>query len=228
MPENVQPPAGAYRLLSCFADPALPHILGDLMEEFRERAANSGTRTARRWYWREAIRNAAVLLRRQPALQVAGSAILFLVVIHAVMIFAASYAWREWVTSNSPIVNGLPVRPWLGYAGASWHMAFPQTQDAARELYVAIVAGFGFGVLFARLCTGRVQAFRIAVVGCWLAISAWFVIEAVFFVNIGTRWPGSTLLFVRRLVMDFGIRESMAAGSFWVGTYLGAWRRRIA
>lgn len=228
MPENLQPPAAACRLLSCFADPALPQILGDLMEEFRERAAKSGPAFARRWYWRETLRNVAVLLRRQPALQVGTAAIAFLVLIHAVMMLAAYYAWREWATATVPIVNGLPVKPWMGWYGWSWRLAFPPAGlDYSRELYVAIAAGFGLGAIFARYAVGRLRAFRITVVCGWLLIFASFVIYVVFFIRTGARWHGNPLLFVRMLIRDFGMREWLAAAAFWVGTYVGGWRRRF-
>lgn len=64
MPENLRPPRAASRILSCFRSPHLPQILGDLMEEFNERAQSTGLAAARRWYWRETVRNVIVLARR--------------------------------------------------------------------------------------------------------------------------------------------------------------------
>ena len=57
VPENLVPPRAASRILSCFGSPHLPQILGDLMEEFNERAQSSGVSAARRWYWYAILRN---------------------------------------------------------------------------------------------------------------------------------------------------------------------------
>lgn len=65
MPENLQPPRVALRILSCFGGPHLPQILGDLMEEFNERVESSGFPAARRWYWRQILRNMIALAGRR-------------------------------------------------------------------------------------------------------------------------------------------------------------------
>ena len=64
MPENLQPPRAASRILSWFGSPHLPQILGDLMEEFNERAQSAGLSAARRWYWRATLRNMIPLAAR--------------------------------------------------------------------------------------------------------------------------------------------------------------------
>lgn len=61
MPENLQPPRAASRILSFLGSPHLPQILGDLMEEFNERARSTGLPAARRWYWKEIVRNMITL-----------------------------------------------------------------------------------------------------------------------------------------------------------------------
>ena len=61
MPEKLQPPRVASRILSCLGSPHLPQILGDLMEEFNERAESTGLSAARRWYWRAILRNIIAL-----------------------------------------------------------------------------------------------------------------------------------------------------------------------
>jgi hypothetical protein len=227
VPENLDPPTAASWLLSSFSDPAVPQILGDLMEEYHERARASEVSIARRWYWREALRNSVVLLWRQHALQAGIAAIAFLVAVHAAMIFAAHYAWQEWATATSQIVNGLPVEPWLAWYGSSWRMAYPPVLGHDLEFYAAIGAGFGFGTIFARVFVERSQLFRISVLCCWAFVAAWFVIHMLSFTNMELLWRGYSIKFpVRPLLSDFSIRESMAAASFWLGTYVGAWRRR--
>ena len=64
MPENLQPPRAAQRILSYFGSPHLPQILGDLMEEFNERVQTHGLSAARRWYWRATLRNMIALRAR--------------------------------------------------------------------------------------------------------------------------------------------------------------------
>ena len=64
MPENLQPPRAAQRILSYFGSPHLPQILGDLMEEFNERVQSNGLSAARRWYWRATLRNMIALAAR--------------------------------------------------------------------------------------------------------------------------------------------------------------------
>lgn len=61
MPENLQPPRAASRILSCFGSPHLPQILGDLMEEFNEHVQSTGLSAAHRWYWRATLRNMIAL-----------------------------------------------------------------------------------------------------------------------------------------------------------------------
>lgn len=61
MPKNLQPPRSASRILSYLGSPHLPQILGDLMEEFNERAQTNGLSAARRWYWWAILRNMIAL-----------------------------------------------------------------------------------------------------------------------------------------------------------------------
>ena len=61
MPENLEPPRAASRILSHFRIQHLPQILGDLMEEFNERVQSNGLSAARRWYWWATLRNVLAL-----------------------------------------------------------------------------------------------------------------------------------------------------------------------
>lgn len=79
MPENLEPPRAASRILSFFGSPHLPQILGDLMEEFNERAQSAGLRAARRWYWRETVRNMVALAGRREMTGKARPRTLFLI-----------------------------------------------------------------------------------------------------------------------------------------------------
>jgi hypothetical protein len=71
MPEHPKPPALAAAMLNFFSHaPDFAAMLGDIVEEFEERSRTDGQRLARRWYRREAFRNAWALsvreLRRKP------------------------------------------------------------------------------------------------------------------------------------------------------------------
>lgn len=57
-PHNNVPPRGAAWLISLFADQEETDlILGDLSEESFRLAVQSGTASARRWYWRQAVKS---------------------------------------------------------------------------------------------------------------------------------------------------------------------------
>jgi hypothetical protein len=59
----VRPPRVAVGLVMLFGEPGgAESILGDLLEEFSQMAAQSGPASARRWYWRQAARTALHLL----------------------------------------------------------------------------------------------------------------------------------------------------------------------
>lgn len=55
-PHFVQPPRIAVWLLKLFALGEAESILGDLLEEFSLLASKSGVASARRWYWRQAMK----------------------------------------------------------------------------------------------------------------------------------------------------------------------------
>jgi hypothetical protein len=64
--EYLGPPRGAMKLLTFFAgEPDFDTVMGDLSEEFQQRASAFGQAAAKRWYWRETIRNAEAFARRE-------------------------------------------------------------------------------------------------------------------------------------------------------------------
>lgn len=66
MSELLKPPAVAAAILNFFASqPDFPAVAGDISEEFHQRAQSSGAKAAKRWYWREAFRNALALTWRE-------------------------------------------------------------------------------------------------------------------------------------------------------------------
>jgi hypothetical protein len=68
MSELLKPPAVPAAILNFFASqPDFPAVAGDVSEEFHQRTQNSGASAAKRWYWREAFRNALALTWRELA-----------------------------------------------------------------------------------------------------------------------------------------------------------------
>jgi len=66
MTRRVAPPRLAELLVDLFTtEDQRATILGDLLEEFSDLALRSGTAAARRWYWRQALRSIAHLMRVQ-------------------------------------------------------------------------------------------------------------------------------------------------------------------
>ena len=66
MSELLKPPAVPSAILNFFAgQPDFPALAGDITEEFHQRAQSSGGMAAKRWYWREAFRNALALTWRE-------------------------------------------------------------------------------------------------------------------------------------------------------------------
>ena len=66
MSELLKPPAVPLAILNFFASqPDFPAVAGDISEEFHQRIQSAGPRAAKRWYWREAFRNAFALTWRE-------------------------------------------------------------------------------------------------------------------------------------------------------------------
>jgi len=66
MSELLKPPAVPVAILNFFASQSdFPAVAGDISEEFHQRAQKSGVKAAKRWYWREAFRNALALTWRE-------------------------------------------------------------------------------------------------------------------------------------------------------------------
>ena len=66
MSDLLKPPAVPVAILNFFASqPDFPAVAGDISEEFHQRAQSSGADAAKRWFWREAFRNALALTWRE-------------------------------------------------------------------------------------------------------------------------------------------------------------------
>jgi hypothetical protein len=99
-------------LLKFFAsEPDFDIVIGDLSEEFQQQLSAFGHAAARRWYWREALRNATAFARRE----LLRTPVTVLIV--TVFIFVA--LWPIVFFGNQLLVNGrwawIPVRFWHWY-----------------------------------------------------------------------------------------------------------------
>jgi hypothetical protein len=66
MPEPLKLPTIPLVMLNFFASqPDFPALVGDISEEFHQRAQSAGAKAAKRWYRREAFRNAFALTWRE-------------------------------------------------------------------------------------------------------------------------------------------------------------------
>jgi hypothetical protein len=120
--EYVEPPRGALKLLNFFAsEPDFAHVIGDLSEEFQQRAATDGIRAARHWYWRETFRNAGVFTRRQ----------LLRAPVRVIVVTAVTFAgmWLAQFFGNRLLTGiqwaWIPTRYWPLYQSAVFSFLFP-------------------------------------------------------------------------------------------------------
>ncbi len=66
MSELLKPPMIPSAILNFFSgQPDFPAVAGDIVEEFQKRAVSAGTDAAKRWYWRESVRNSIALTGRE-------------------------------------------------------------------------------------------------------------------------------------------------------------------
>jgi len=96
--ELMKPPAVPSAILNFFASqPDFPAVAGDISEEFHQRIQNSGPQAAKRWYWREAIRNAFALTWRELSRTPVRTTLMALSCFFAVSIvtnIVMNYLWR--------------------------------------------------------------------------------------------------------------------------------------
>jgi len=210
MPNELQPPSAPSRLLSWIRDPHLPQILGDLSEEYGERAQSLGAAAARRWYWREVIRNAGVLLWRKRIVGTTLIAVLAVLSINSLLNILFLKADRIMAAVRWPIPYRVLVYrdPW----GMRWPVHF------GFEIICAAIVALAVGYLFALAAPGRAKHLRIAAVVLWLLNSLWFTLWAFVWIH-----PRSHVF---APIVELQIaRELTAAGAFFVGT--GLLRRKL-
>ena len=216
------PPAGASRLLSWFRDPYLPQILGDLDEEFGTRARSLGAAAARRWYWRETLRNAGVLLWRKRLIGTSFIAMLAVLTTNILFAILAEISWHVWMEA---FMWKSQYRPLL--YRQSWGMGWPM--GFAFEILCAPIVALGVGYVFAVAAPERAKHMRIAAVVLWLLNCLWYTLFIFEWIHPrGVLFPPIAWQFKQRLLLEFLSREAVAAGAFFVGAGMAMTRRKTA
>jgi hypothetical protein len=147
----MRPPWFTERLLGSFIEnPAVAEdVLGDLTEEWHERAKRQGPRAASWWYRKQAARSVVHLLRSGcgPALTPA----LFGAALAAALPLLLFTGWAGLMTSVADLVTGM-----FGNGGGDGGETLPLTRTApavwaARALIASFVCGFIGGFLLGLL-----------------------------------------------------------------------------
>lgn len=157
--EYVRPPRGAMNLLAFFAnDPDFDTVLGDLSEEFQQQVTAFGQATARRWYWRETLRNTRVFahreLRRTP------------LVVLATTVFILGSVWLAELAGIRLLEN------------VQWAWVPPRFWGSYREgavLLFATLTWFGAGALAACFLKAREISAIVAFAGLLICLAVYTV-----------------------------------------------------
>lgn len=198
MPELLKPPSIPLAILNFFAhQPDFPALAGDMSEEFHQRAQRSGTKTAKRWYWREALRNACALSARELMRTPVRTSIAALACFLKLNLLVDFYAAVKWAS----------------FQGSLMDFIFIQSQSSLFHL-VNFAVSVAVGWFGARRLPGREWALALTfslVIGCLALMGGSFALF-VLKPDIPT-WVRKSLIFanVLRLV------------GFWLGSL---WIRR--
>ena len=211
MHNSMKPPSAASQMLSWIRDPHSAQILGDLSEEYGERARSLGAAAARRWYWRESLRNAGVLLWRKRIVGTTAIAMLAVLSVNILFGVLASIAWSIWASAVQWPSQYRPL-----FYQLSWKMGWPGSYTF--EILCAPIVGLAVGYLFALAAPDRAKQMRIAAAVLWLLNGIWFTLWVFAVVHPYGRFiPTITMGMKQRLLFEFLSREAVAAGAFFVG-----------
>lgn len=138
-PDPDQPPRAATWLLGLFAAAEEDeHILGDLSEEYFERASQTGQRSARRWYWRQTLKSIPHLVglsfRAAP--------------VRTTLAVAAGFAFRRLIAPQiGPAAFALLDRTQIYEQHFSLYLFLASTGLDIAHLMVFLMAGVLVGVI---------------------------------------------------------------------------------
>jgi hypothetical protein len=199
MSQLLKPPAVAVAILNFFASqPDFPAVAGDISEEFHQRAHNSGPQAAKRWYWREAFRNALPLTWRE----------LMRTPIRTTLIAFGCFLGANLITDLYAFLKYYPL-PAMN--------VFNDQSHRGLNYLVNFIAYLATGWVAGRLLRGREWALTLTftlVSACLVLPGMWYL----FFV-LKTNLPPS----IREFVI---VGNVLRIGAFWLGS-LGIRHLRI-
>ena len=204
--DYVTPPRGAVGILNFFAsEPDFANVVGDLSEEFQQRASAHGHLAAKRWYWREAFRNAMVLgqreLLRTPGKILAVSLLISLSTGLSVMLFNALVMGRVMVDIE---------RAWIPYRFWPWF-------QAVWPILVPSMLYAGSGTVASLLVRTR----EFALVASFATVSTIYMVWVLYFLNYTSargRFSASELSqIIDHEVLGWGFTiVAYSIGCFWI------------
>jgi len=165
MSELLKPPAVPSAILDFFSSqPDFAAVMGDMSEEFHQRAQISGAQSAKLWYWREAFRNAMALTAREVlrtpfrtaivafGCLLAVNAVTALHIAMGVYLFPFRLFWNPWeALPDQSQMNAFLVVQFAASLALGWIAGrlLPGREWALALMYslvTACVAGIGFTV----------------------------------------------------------------------------------
>jgi hypothetical protein len=202
MSEPLKPPAVPSAILNFFASQLdFPAVAGDIIEEFHQCAQTSGTKAAKRWYWRETFRNALALTWRELTRTPIRTTLIAFGCFLAANLIVDLYAFLKYYPL--PALN-----------------IFNDERHRGLNYLVNFIAYFATGWVAGRLLRGREWALTLTftlVSACLLLPGVWYL----FFVQKAGLPPS---------LRDFVILGNvLRLSAFWLGS-LGVrqWRSRPA
>jgi hypothetical protein len=207
MSELLKPPAIPLAILSVFSNqPDFCAVIGDISEEFHQRAQRTGARSAKLWYWREAFRNAVALTAREVLRTPGRTTIVALGCLVAATAVAVVYC-----------LTYLDLHPFRRLDG----VALDKSQRDIL-LLVQLGASLVLGWIGGRLLPGRECALALM----YTLVSSWVVLPGFGIVLV--TWEVSGLpeldfLYFQPVRMFLILEVTLLIGAFWLGCL---WTRR--
>lgn len=210
MPELLKSPAIPTAILNFFANqPDFSALAGDISEEFQQRALVSGAAAARRWYWREAFRNAWALSARE----------MLRTPVRTLLMAAACLIAVSLLTGLYLAISYYPFQlaPGIGRFLSSWDPMELARNRRNRDLLLLLqfTSPLALGWIGGRLLAGREWALALMYTflqACVGVVPAWYVF--------------SLKVTIPQPLLEFGLlAQALRLGGFWLGAL---WVRRSA
>ena len=189
MSELLKLPALPVAILNFFASqPDFFAVAGDISEEFHQRAQSSGAKAAKRWYWREAFRNAFALTWRELVRTPVRTTLVVLGCFLAANLAIDLYAFLRYYPL--PVLN-----------------IFNSEHHRTANLVVNSIAYFATGWIGGRLLRGREWALALT----FALVSACLVLPGAWYLFFVLKVPVRLWQFI---IVGLALRLS----AFWLGS----------